>query len=110
MLQIVYFSQKDQFLAEMGHISGHKVYVTPSPGKADGLRLLLGNGANADVVTIAKFTSHLVEEIWPQVQGRPQLKRKSELLLIFGILKKRYLPDLGFEQFIQAYNLFSDHD
>jgi hypothetical protein len=107
MMQIVYFSRKGQFLTEMQRISGEKVYVTPSPAKADGLRSLLLENANSDVVTIAKFTSELVKHLWTEGQ-EPQVKRKADLLLIFGILKNKYLPDLGFEQFTQAYNLFSD--
>lgn len=86
---------------------GEKVFVTPSPAKADGLRSLLLENAHSDVVTIAKFTSELVKHLWTPGE-EPQVKRKADLLLIFGILKNKYLPDLGFEQFTQAYNLFSD--
>lgn len=107
MMQIVYFSRKSQFLTEMQGISGEKVYITPSPAKADGLRSLLTESSSTDVVTIAKFTSELVNHLW-QGEERPEVKRKADLLLIFGILKNKYLPDLGFEQFTQAYNLFSD--
>ena len=107
MMQIVYFSQKEQFLTEMASHVGEKIYVTPSPSKADGLRSRLGDQVSQDVVTIAKFTSNLVQNLWAN-QERPEVKRKSELLLIFGILKNKYLPDLGYEQFTQAYNLFSD--
>lgn len=106
-MHIVYFSQKDQFLAEMDQIQGEKVFVTPSPLKADGLRSRLKNNASQDVITIAKFTSELINALWDGKE-KPQLKRKSELLLIFGILKNKYLPDLGFEQFKEAYNVFSD--
>lgn len=107
MMQIVYFSRKSQFLTEMQNISGEKVFITPSPAKADGLRSLLLENAQSDVVTIAKFTSELVKHLWTEGE-LPQVKRKADLLLIFGILKNKYLPDLGFEQFTQAYNLFSD--
>jgi hypothetical protein len=107
MMQIVYFSRKEQFLTEMETISREKVYVAPSPAKADGLRNRLNGKSTQDVITIAKFTSNLVEALW-QDQERPPVKRKSELLLIFGILKNKYLPELGYEQFNQAYNLFSD--
>ncbi len=107
MMQIVYFSQKEQFLTEMETHEGEKVYVTPSPAKADGLRTRLTGMKSQDVITIAKFTSTLVEHLWDNGE-RPEVKRKSELLLIFGILKNKYLPQLGYEQFTQAYNLFSD--
>jgi len=107
MMQIIYFSQKEQFLTEMETYEGEKVYVTPSPAKADGLRIRLTGMKSQDVITIAKFTSTLVEHLWDNGE-RPEVKRKSELLLIFGILKNKYLPQLGYEQFTQAYNLFSD--
>lgn len=107
MMQIVYFSQKEQFLTEMERRGENLVFVTPSPAKADGLRTRLSGKSSHDVITIAKFTSNLVQDLWGQ-EEKPQVKRKSELLLIFGILKNKYLPDLGYEQFSQAYNLFSD--
>lgn len=107
MMQIVYFSRKSQFLTEMQNIAGEKTYITPSPAKADGLRSLLAESASSDVLTIAKFTAELIGHLL-QGQEAPQVKRKAELLLIFGILKNKYLPDLGYEQFSQAYNLFSD--
>lgn len=106
-MQIVYFSQKEQFLTEMETHGSELVFVTPSPAKADGLRTRLSGKSSLDVITIAKFTSNLVEELWKN-EEKPQVKRKAELLLIFGILKNKYLPDLGYEQFTQAYNLFSD--
>lgn len=106
-MQIVYFSQKDQFLREMEFLEGEKVFVAPSPAKADGLRNQLNSHGKSDVITIAKFTSNLIEALWKN-QEKPALKRKAELLLIFGILKNKYLPELGYEQFTQAYNLFSD--
>ncbi len=106
-MQIVYFSQKDQFLREVESIKADKVFVTPSPAKADGLRVRLSNAGSNDVITIAKFNSNLIEALWRN-QEVPLLKRKAELLLIFGILKNNYLPELEYEQFTQAYNLFSD--
>ena len=95
MMQIVYFSQKQQFLKEIEYQQGEMVFVTPSPSKADGLRSRLTGNRGIDVVTIAKFTSNLIEALWPR-DNRPQVKRKSELLLIFGILKNRILPELEF--------------
>ena len=91
----------------MQNIPGEKVYITPSPAKADGLRSLLVENASSDVVTIAKFTSELIKHLWEGAEP-PEVKRKADLLLIFGILKNKYLPELGYEQFTQAYNLFSD--
>jgi CRISPR/Cas system-associated exonuclease Cas4 (RecB family) len=107
MMQIVYFSQKEQFLTEMESREGEKVYVAPSPAKADGLRNRISLQGSQDVITIAKFTANLVEALW-KGEDRPLVKKKAELLLIFGILKNKYLPELGYEQFNQAYNLFSD--
>ncbi|MGE3609043.1 MAG: PD-(D/E)XK nuclease family protein [Bacteriovoracaceae bacterium] len=107
MMQIVYFSHKKQFLAEMNSISGQKLFITPSPAKADNLRTLISSNANQDVITIAKFTSDFLKQLWDD-ETRPQMKRKAELLLIFGILKNKYFSELSYEQFSQAYNLFSD--
>jgi CRISPR/Cas system-associated exonuclease Cas4 (RecB family) len=107
MMQIVYFSDKDQLLNEFRQTEGAKIFVTPSPAKADSLRQILKNDTVDDVITIAKFSSFLMESLWTGGE-RLEVKRKADLLLIFGILKEKYLPDLGFEQFTQAYNLFSD--
>lgn len=107
MMQIVYFSRKSQFLAEIQNISGEKKFIAPSPLKADGLRAQLINHTNSDVVTIAQFTADVIKGLWGTTEKLP-VKRKSELLLIFGILKEKHMPDLGYEQFTQAYNLFSD--
>ena len=107
MMQIVYFSRKEQFLADLARKEGEKLYITPSPSKADGLRERLPTGSSGDVITIAKFTSNLVNALWG-FEERPEVKRKADLLLIFGILKNKYLPEVGYEQFVQAYNLFSD--
>jgi hypothetical protein len=107
MMQIVYFEQKDQLLTHLESLPGRKQFITPSPAKADGLRTRLKNPDGSDVITISKFTSSLVEALYED-KDPPDIKRKAELILIFGILKDQYLPDLSFEQFIQAYNLFSD--
>ena len=108
MMQIVYFSQKEQFLTALNDYQGEKIFITPSPAKADGLRERLINFPGShDVITIAKFTGHLVQFLW-EGREKPSVKRKSELLLVFGILKNKYFPSLGYEQFTQAYNLFSD--
>lgn len=106
-MQIVYFSGKDQILREIESREGKKEFICPSPSKADGLRTRLTANSSSDVITIAKFTSNLVKALW-QNEELPAVKRKAELLLTFGILKNKYLPDLGHEQFNQAYNLFSD--
>jgi hypothetical protein len=107
MLQIVYFSEKSEFLTEVEGRAGEKIYVTPSPAKADALRSALRSSLNSDVITISKFTGLLGEHLW-EAASRPQLKRKAELLLIFSILKNQHLPELGFEQFREAYGVFSD--
>ncbi|HXH73773.1 MAG TPA: PD-(D/E)XK nuclease family protein [Bacteriovoracaceae bacterium] len=107
MMQIVYFSRKAQFITQLETQVGEVTFVTPSPLKADGLRSRLTGSKGQDVITIAKFTSELVQVLWED-EGKPDVKRKADLLLIFGILKNKYFPDLGYEQFTQAYNLFSD--
>jgi hypothetical protein len=106
MMQIVYFSSKDRFLAEIATREGELTFIAPSPLKADGLRSRLGDARGKDVITIAKFTAELVNVLWES--DPPVVKRKADLLLIFGVLKNKYFPSLGYEQFTQAYNLFSD--
>lgn len=106
-MQFVYYSQKDQLLDEISSYPGIIEYITPSPAKADILRSKLVSKQTQDAITIAKFTSNLLEALWEDSE-KPKIKRKSELLLIFGILKNKYLPELKYEQFNQAYNLFSD--
>ncbi len=108
MMQIVYFSQKDQLLDEIAAQETGAIFITPSPLKADNLRTQLRAESGQDVITISKFTGDLLATLWPSEESRPMMKRKSELLLVFGILKNKYFPELGFEQFNQAYNLFSD--
>lgn len=107
MMQIVYFSHKTQFLEKSALIEGQKLFITPSPLKADALRSKIGVSFSTDVITIAKFTSELMKIFWNEGEA-PEVKRKSELLLIFGILRNKYFPDIIFEQFKEAYNLFSD--
>ena len=85
-MQIVYFSRKSQFLTEIQTILGEKKFIAPSPLKADGLRAQLINHSNSDVVTIAQFTADIIKGLWGNSEKLP-VKRKSELLLIFGILK-----------------------
>ncbi len=107
MMHLVYFSRKSQFLDELKTLAGDKMIITPSPAKADGVRSMLEEASQTDVVTISKFTSDLIKKLWGEKHELP-LKRKAELMLVFGFLKNRYLPQLGYEQFTQAYNLFSD--
>jgi len=106
MMQIVYFSKKSEILEYLKDNSKERVFVTPSPLKADGLRGMISDWTKTDVLTIAKFTSDLLKLHQPEEIDK--VKRKSDLLLVFGFLKNKYLPDLGYEQFNQAYNLFSD--
>jgi hypothetical protein len=106
MMRIVYFEQKDLLLSHLDGLPGEKQFITPSPGKADGLRTMIPG--SSDVITIAKFTSNLLERLWPEENSAPAVKRKSELLLVMGVMKNKFLPELGYEQFIQAWNLFSD--
>ena len=87
MMQIVYFSQKDQLLDEIAAQETGAVFITPSPLKADNLRTQLKAESGQDVITISKFTGDLLATLWPSEESRPMMKRKSELLLVFGILK-----------------------
>ena len=88
MMHLVYFSKKSQFLDELKTLNGDKMIVTPSPAKADGVRSMLEGTIQTDVVTISKFTSELMKSLWGEKHELP-LKRKAELMLVFGFLKNR---------------------
>lgn len=107
MMQIVYFTRKEELASELSLIEVKKEFVAPSPAKADGLRAFLGKMPSSDVLTISKFASNLIKSLWSD-QDIPIVKKKADLLLIFGILKSKYFSELNFEQFSKAYNLFSD--
>ncbi len=106
-MRIVYFSQKAQLWAELEKVPGEKIFVTPSPAKADSLRAQLPPAISGDVITINNFTTSMLTNLWSD-EDRPKFKRKADLLLIFGFLKNKMFSDLGYEQFVQSYNLFSD--
>lgn len=108
MLQIVYFTGKDQFIELIESQQTENLFVTASPSKADTIRSSLRDPLKSDAITISKFTSDLSKELWPSEDMRPKIKKKSELLLNFGILKNNYLPGLTFEDFKDAYDVFSD--
>ncbi len=106
-MQIVYFSRKAQLWSELASVPGQTVFIAPSPAKADSLRAQLRSSDNPDVITINNFTTQLLNALWTE-EEKPRFKRKADLLIIFGFLKSKFFPTLGYEQFIQAYNLFSD--
>lgn len=105
MMQFVYFNDSSNLWNWINDNYSNALYVSPSPAKADGLRSRLqNNGINTDVLTINKFLSDLILEKKLDLN----LKRKSELFLIFGWLRPNYFPELTFEQFSNAYTLFSE--
>jgi hypothetical protein len=106
MMRIVYFSLREQFLTEVQKIPGDKIFVTPSPIKADSLRSRLPPDDSGDVITIAKFISLLMESLWIP-EERPELKRKSELLLIFGILRNIEEKNYSLYTFLSLTNVKS---
>lgn len=104
-MQLVYFNDSSRLWDWINDNYSNTLYVAPSPAKADGLRSRLqAQGINTDVLTINKFLSELIKEKNLEIN----LKRKSELYLIFGWLKSAYLPELSYEQFANAYTLFSE--
>ena len=108
MLQIVYFTGKDQFIEYIESQQAENLFVTASPSKADTIRSSLRDPLKSDAITISKFTADLIKELWPVEEMRPKIKKKAELLLNFGVLKNSYLPGLTFEDFKDAYSVFSD--
>lgn len=105
MMRFVYFYDSSNLWDWINDNYSNALYVSPSPAKADGLRSRLqSRGINMDVLTINKFLSDLILEKELDLK----LKRKSELYLIFGWLRPLYFPSLSFEQFSNAYTLFSE--
>ena len=105
MMQFVYFHDSSRLWDWVNDNYSNALYIAPSPAKADGLRgRLQSQGIGTDVLTVNKFLSNLIE----QRELSLNLKRKSELYLIFGWLKPQYFPELTFEQFTNAYTLFSE--
>lgn len=105
MMQFVYFNHSSKLWDWISSSYSNALYISPSPAKADGLRTRLQHqNITTDVVTINKFLSDLILEKNVELN----LKRKSELYLIFGWLRPSYFPGLSFEQFSNAYTLFSE--
>ena len=111
MLQLVYYGAPQQFIEEMSTkwSSGDTIWVAPSPSKTDALREQLQAVLKTQVssITMAKFLSELVAACPDKTLGE-KVKRKADLLLIFGALRSKYAPDLSFEEFTLAYNIFSE--
>ena len=105
MMHFVYFNDSSRLWDWINNNYSNTLYIAPSPAKADGLRTRLqGRGVTTDVLTVNKFLSDLIKERKLDLN----LKRKSELYLIFGWLRSAYFPELTFEQFSNAYTLFSE--
>ncbi|GAB4407928.1 MAG: hypothetical protein OHK0056_08520 [Bacteriovoracaceae bacterium] len=78
--------------------------VTPNPAIADFNRLQL-NG-RGDALTISKFMNDLLAHY--DIQGDGQIKRKSELLLWLATVWKSRQKNPQYEQFINAFNTFTN--
>lgn len=111
MLQLVYYGAPQQFIEEMSSTwaTEDTVWVAPSPSKTDALREQLQETLKTQVssITMAKFLSELVA-LCPDKSLAEKVKRKADLVLIFGALRTKYSPDLSFEEFMMAYNIFSE--
>lgn len=106
MIQFLYFSKKNQVFQKIAELNDSVTIVTPSPAKADSLRSHLTEYGDFEVITIAKFTSDLLKKT--EIAGDSKFKKKSDLLLIFAVLRGNYFPSLSFDQFVLAYDIFSD--
>ncbi|GEM_PF-1401800 len=111
MLQLVYYGAPQQFIEEMSSTweVSETVWIAPSPSKTDALREQLQSVLKTQVtsITMAKFLSELVAACPDKTIGE-KVKRKADLLLIFGALRTKYSPDLSFEEFVMGYNIFSE--
>ncbi len=107
MIEFIYFSQKIDFYNHLRQLNSDIKIITPSPVKADAIREQFQDLSSIDVLTISKFVSDLLGKCLSE-NGQTKLKRKSEILLVFGIMRFKYLPELSFEDFTYAYEVFSD--
>lgn len=111
MLQLVYYGAPQEFIEEMSSkwAAEDTIWVAPSPAKTDALRSQLQDVFKTQVsaITMAKFLSELIAAC-PDKSLAEKVKRKADLVLIFGALRSRYAPELSFEEFSQAYNIFSE--
>ncbi len=111
MLQLVYYGAPQQFIDQMSSTwkTENTIWVAPSPSKTDALRSQLQTHLKSQVtvITMAKFLSELVARC-PDDSIGEKVKRKADLLLIFGALRSKYSPELSFEEFNSAYNVFSE--
>jgi hypothetical protein len=107
MMDFVYFSEKEDFYLYLEEKFNEVKVITPSPSKADSFRLRFHHKASFDVITISKFTASLLEKVSANSVVN-NLKRKAEIVLIFGILRSKYFPHLNFESFWECYEIFSD--
>jgi len=80
--------------------------VCPSPQKADGIRgKLQSQNKTVDVVTISKFIKDCIS-----LMGESQfsVSRKSELLLKLSTIWKIKNPDVDYDIFTKAFNLYTE--
>lgn len=81
------------------------IVVCPSPQKADGIRShLLGLGISADVVTISKF----IKDCLATLEEVPTVSRKSELLLKLSTIWRIKFPEVEYDIFTKAFNLYTE--
>lgn len=80
--------------------------ICPSPAKADGVRQYIQeNGINAEVLTISKFIKDCMQTLG---ESAPNVSRKSELLLKLSTIWKIKNPELGYDIFTKAFNLYTE--
>ncbi len=82
------------------------LFVASNPEAADRMRKALQkNHLNFDVITISQFRNN---EFGFFIEEEVSIKRKSELLLIFGTIWKKFFNDYEYEYFQRAFNLLTD--
>jgi hypothetical protein len=102
MLHIVTYQQSSNiydlnFLSEQNEL----VVIAPKPSLADRYRSFISQ----DVITISSFLKKEHEFFF---ETESKIKRKSELMLIFASLWKKFFNDHNYEYFNRAFNLLTD--
>jgi len=106
MMHLVYYPSREALVKFLLESDEQTLIITPHPAKADGIREQVKGKLTIDVITIYKFLTDLNKQL--MIDEEPlSYKRKSEILMLATLLKKN-VPEINFEIFKNAYQVFSD--
>ncbi|PIK14599.1 PD-(D/E)XK nuclease family protein [Halobacteriovorax sp. JY17] len=91
-------------LEPLGNSEEKVVVICPHPMAADSLRSRISDPSRAEVITISKFSSDLLNKIDEEII----LKRKADLLGQLATIWKKKLSDYAADSFFDSFNLFTE--